>query len=106
MMPVAEKWEAGLPVNLKELSEIQSVSYRTVKRWAQDEAFPRVGQLLTRKDFQRWWKKKVQRVDMASRRPLLDDCKSHAQPPTSGSLTALPPRAARLRDAIESRRKP
>lgn len=106
MIAVAEKWEAGLPVNLKELSEIQSVSYRTAKRWAQDEAFPRVGQLLTRKDFQRWWKKKVQRVDTASRRPLPDDCKSHEPQQKSDSLAALPPRAARLRDAILSRKKP
>ncbi len=105
-MPVAEKWEAGLPINLTELSEIQCVSYRTVKRWAQDEAFPRVGQLLTRKDFQRWWKQKVQRVDTASHRPRQGDCKSHAPQPTSDSLAALPPRAARLRDAILSRKKP
>lgn len=31
-----EKWEAGLPVNLRELSEVQCVHYKTAVRWAAD----------------------------------------------------------------------
>jgi hypothetical protein len=55
----AGKWEANLPLNLKELSEIQGVSYKTVVRWASDPAFPRIQRLVRREDFLKWWKNKA-----------------------------------------------
>ena len=101
-----EKWEAGLPVNLKELSEIQCVSYKTAVRWAADGTFPRVGRLLMKQDFLRWWKQKAQRPDTASHHQPPVGCKPRGQHPKNDSPNAWPPKAARLRDAIASRMKP
>ena len=52
-----ERWQKNLPMNLKELAEIQQVSYSTVVRWSQTEHFPRVGNMLKREDFEAWWKR-------------------------------------------------
>ena len=101
-MTASEKWDAGLPVNLRELSEIQGVSYKTALRWAADESFPRVGRLLMKQDFFRWWKAKASHPSKASHHQPTAGCKSHEQSLTSGSPAALPPKAARLLDAISS----
>jgi predicted DNA-binding transcriptional regulator AlpA len=97
-----EKWEADLPLNLKELSEVQGVSYKTAVRWASDSAFPRVGRLVRRRDFLKWWKDKATHPSKASHRPRTDDCKSRAPLPSCDLLASLPMKAARLRDAIAS----
>ncbi len=101
-----EKWEAGLPVNLRELSEVQCVSYKTAVRWAADETFPRVGRLLMKQDFLRWWKQKAQHPDTASHHQPPVGCKPREQHPKSDSQGAWPQKAARLRDAIASHTKP
>ncbi len=103
MKTAAEKWEADLPLNLKELSEAQGVSYKTAVRWASDSEFPRVGRLVRRRDFLKWWKDKAAHPSKASHRPPTVGCKSHAPLPSCDSQGALPPKAARLRDAIVSR---
>lgn len=101
-MNALQKWEADLPLNLKELAESQRVSYKTAVRWASDSSFPRVGRLVRKKDFLQWWKKKAELPAKASRRPHPDDCKSREQSPTSGSLAALPLKAARLLGEVAS----
>ena len=97
-----EKWEGNLPLNLKELADAQCVSYKTAVRWASDLSFPRVGRLVRPQDFLRWWKDRASHPSKASHHPRSADCKPREQSLTSDSLTALPPRAARLRDAIAS----
>lgn len=101
-MTPEDKWRDNLPMNLKELAESQKVAYKTACRWAEDDSFPRVGRLVRRADFLKWWKGKVGCLGKASRRPRTDDCISREQSQKSGSLTALPPKAARLRGAILS----
>jgi hypothetical protein len=105
-MTLSEKWDAGLPVNIKELSEIKGVSYKTALRWAADETFPRVGRLLMKQDFLRWWKQKAQHSDTASHHQPPVGCKPREQRPKSDSQGAWPQKAARLRDAIASHTKP
>ncbi|HEY5706314.1 MAG TPA: hypothetical protein VIS96_12135 [Terrimicrobiaceae bacterium] len=60
-MRLEERWQKNLPVNVKDLAEIQHVSYSTAARWAQSEDFPRVGDLLKREDFEDWWKRRARR---------------------------------------------
>jgi hypothetical protein len=101
MKSVEERWNSGLPINLKELAVVMSVSYKTATGWAKDDSFPRVGRYLMKRDFLRWWKKKASSADTASHRPLPADCKSHEPLPKNDSQVAWPPRAARLRREIE-----
>lgn len=101
-MTALEKWTANLAVNLKELAEIEQVAYKTACRWAKDPAFPRVGRFVRKKDFLKWWKGKVAHPAKASHRPPPADCISREQSPSCGLPIALPPKAARLRDAIAS----
>ncbi len=101
-MTALQKWEADLPLNLKELAASQAVCYKTAVRWASDPTFPRVGRLVRKKDFLQWWKKKAELPAKASHHLRKGDCKSHEQSPTSGSLASLPPRAARLLGEVGS----
>jgi len=91
----AEKWAGNLPMNLKELAEVQAVSYATVVRWAQDLDFPRVRNFIKRADFEAWWKKAARRRK-AEHRPRSGAGKSGALPAKSDSQAAWPPQAARL----------
>lgn len=101
-MTATQKWEADLPLNLKELAAAQAVCYKTAVRWAADPTFPRVGRLVRKKDFLQWWRKKAELPAKASRRPQTDGCKSHEQSPSCDSLAALPPKAARLLGEVAS----
>ena len=110
----AVRWERNLPMNLKELAEVQAVAYGTAFRWGQMPGFPRVGRLVRRKDFESWWKAQIKQVAASERldkaesqrtlqRPQPAACDRPREPLRSnGSRAALPQRAARLRDAILS----
>lgn len=102
-LPAKERWEANLPINLKELAECQGVSYSTANKWAKDDDFPRVGRLLKREQFEAWWKKAA-RQRTGARPPRSASCKSHAPTLKSDLPGALPPRAARLLDEAVSRK--
>ena len=99
MKSVEERWNSGLPINLKDLSAVMYVSYRCAKRWASHDDFPRVGNFLMKPDFLRWWKKNACRAS---------DCKSRDHKSmndltaATAATAAWPPRAARLRREIES----
>jgi len=102
IFPIQEKWDRNLPVNLKELAELQGVSYATAVRWSQSPNFPRVGRLLRREDFSQWWKKSAH-PPTAAHRPPAGAGKSDAQPQTNDSPTAWPRKSERLLGAIASR---
>ena len=88
-----DRWMENMPVTLRQLSEVQGVSYSTVKSWAADVTFPRVGKFLRRSDFDDWWKKSARRRNAARRlHPTAD--KPDAQPQNCDLPAALPLRAA------------
>ena len=101
-MTATQKWEADLPLNLKELAAAQAVCYKTAVRWASDPTFPRVGRLVRKRDFLKWWKSKAELPAKASHRPQTGDCRSREQSPTSDSLAALPLKAERLLGEVAS----
>lgn len=101
-MTATEKWKGNLPMNIKELAESQKVAYKTACRWAADPSFPRVGRLVRRADFLKWWKGKAEHPSTASHHQPKVGCKSGEQFQTSGSPVAWPRKAARMRDAIAS----
>jgi hypothetical protein len=86
------RWRDDLPVNLKELAELQGVSYATAVRWSQYPNFPRVGHLLRRSDFEDWWKREAKR-----RKPAETPAKKEPPPQHIETFTKpLPEKAARL----------
>ena len=92
------RWEANLPVNLKQMVSAMEISYDSARRWGKEPGFPYDG-LIFRKSFERWWdarfRQKSRQRNLKHPQPSTAE-KPEELIPLSGSSCALPPRAARI----------
>ncbi len=94
---IRKRWDADAPINTAELAIIMKVNRSTVSQWNR-RGMPRVGKLIRKSTFNRWWAKESRSTHShTSERPRSRSAdKSGEQPSKSGSPAPLPPQAARL----------